>query len=154
MAQKPFRYSLEALLRKRQFDWKAVKLEETTAERAVSHGAVRVEEARGTIEQAEELLREARRDGTPIDATRQELLLNYLGQQRLELQERQQRLQRSRDVHTQIQSNLDGIGRGIKSLEKHRAGRQAEHALTQYGIEQRGVDELWLLRVGAKPEKK
>lgn len=145
MSARRFRYPLEALLKKKRSDWKTVKVEEVTASRVVDNRRADVDQARDGIDEVEQLLRHARRDGTGIDVVQQHLLGNYLTYQRSVLVRRQQALQQAREVHGRIRSNLDGVARGIKSLEKHRVGREAEHRTAQRQLEQKNLDELWLL---------
>ena len=145
MATTRFRYPLDALLRKRQSDWKSVKLEEVTAGRLVETRGTAVDQARGTLEGAEQLLRSARGAGTPIDPAQQLSLGNYLVHQRAALHEHRQALRQAQDLRERVRSNLDGISRGIKSLEKHRAARETNHRLEQDNLEQKRLDEIWLL---------
>jgi hypothetical protein len=77
---------------------------------------------------------------------RQEMLSKYLSQQRSELEQRYQALQQAKQVHERVAKNLEGIGRGIKSLEKHRGGKEVDHRFEQGKLEQKQIDELWLLR--------
>ncbi|MFL6180642.1 MAG: hypothetical protein ACJ74E_12485 [Actinomycetes bacterium] len=146
MKQAPFRYTFDALLRKRRSDWRTVKLEEITAARVVEHRDAEVTQTRDQVRETEYLLRQARRDGEPVDVFRERVLAAYLHHQRGMLVQRQQALEQARDVHERVRSNLEGIARGIKSLEKHRTQREADHRLLQQSIEQNRIDELWLLR--------
>lgn len=146
MKQAPFRYAFDALLRKRRSDWRTVKLEEITAARVLEHRDAEVTQTRDQVRETESLLRQARRDGEPVDVLRERLLAAYLHHQRGMLVQRQHVFEQARDVHERVRSNLEGIARGIKSLEKHRMRREAEHRLLQQNIEQNRIDELWLLR--------
>ena len=148
MSKNRFHYSLEALLRKRRSDWKTVKVEETTAGEVVDRKTAEVTNTKDVVEGAEQLLRDACRDGMQIDPHRHHLLTNYLVQQRTVLKQKQQALVKAREVHDQVTENLVGIGRGIKSLEKHRTGKEEQHKFELNLQEQKVTDELWLLRQG------
>jgi len=150
VGDKPFRYPLDALLRKRRSDWKTVKVEETTAGQVVDGKNAETAEAKGSVAGTEDMLRESCRDGMRIDPLRHHLLSNYLSQQRTVLKQKHQALVKAREVHERVLVNLEGIGRGIKSLEKHREGKEEEHKFERKGLEQRQTDELWLLRQGQR----
>lgn len=146
MSPSRFRYALDGLLRKRRADWKTVKMEETTIAQVVEQRVADANDAHRTVRETEQLLRQGRGDGETIDPLRQHIFASYLTEQRGVLGQRQQALKQARDVHEQIRSNLERIARGIRSLEKHRAQREADHRLLQEGIEQNRADELWLLQ--------
>ncbi len=146
MSSERFRYALEALLRRRRSDWKTVKMEETTASKVVDDRNSEVDQARGIVEETEQSLRHARRDGVEIDPNRQHLLAGYLSLQREVLGQRQHALGQAREMHERIRTSLEGVTKGIKSLEKHREQREADHNVQQGAAEQKRVDELWLLR--------
>lgn len=143
---KRFRYPLDALLRKRRADWKTVKAEEATASQVVNRQNDEVRDAASSVSSVESTLRESFQSGMRIDPLQQELLSGYLSQQRSALKQKQQALTKAQEVHQQVATSLEGIGRGIKSLEKHREGRETGHRLEQHSLEQKQVDELWLLR--------
>jgi hypothetical protein len=145
MAAARFRYTLDALLRKRRSDWKTLKQEEVQAGRVVDSRQVEAQRARGTVAQAERLLRAGRRDGATIDPARQLRLSGYLAQQRAALADRERALAQAREVRERIRANLEGVARGIMSLEKQRAAREADYRREQGYVEQRRADELWLL---------
>lgn len=146
MSSERFRYALEALLRRRRADWKTVKMEEAQAGSIVDRRNDEVDQAKGGVAETEQLLRQERRDGAAIDPRREHLLGGYLSLQRKGLEDSQRALKSARDMHERIRTNLEGISRGIKSLEKHREGREIEHKFEQGNREQKRVDELWLLR--------
>jgi flagellar export protein FliJ len=146
MSSERFRYALDALLRRRRSDWKTAKMEETQASRVVERRDEEVGQARHGVAETEELLRETRRGGAAIDPARWHLLSGYLSLQRKSLEDRQRALTRAQEVHERIRSGLETISRGIKSLEKHRDHREADHKIEQGNREQKRVDELWLLR--------
>ncbi|HXF88970.1 MAG TPA: hypothetical protein VNK48_11510 [Xanthobacteraceae bacterium] len=145
MTTRRFRYALEALLRKRRSDWRTVKGEEMAAGRVVDDRRAEVDRAQGGVAGTEQLLRQARRGGSAIDPEQQHLLGNYLAHQRLVLAERCAALARAREVRERISANLADISRGIKSLEKHRARREADHRAAEGRREEHVLDELWLL---------
>jgi flagellar biosynthesis chaperone FliJ len=151
MSGKRFRYPLDALLRKRRADWKTVKTEEMTASRVVERHNQEVGAVKNSIDDVERTLRDSYQEGVPIDLSRQQLLSNYLSQQRHVLEQRQKALHKAKEVYQQVVNSLEGIGRGIKSLEKHRVGKEADHKVEQYSHEQKQLDELWLLK--QDPEK-
>lgn len=129
-----------------------MKLEEVAAARVVDSRHAEAEQARGSMKETEQQLRHAQRDGMHIDLLQHHLLSGYLRHQRGVLHERELALNRAHALHERVRSNLDGIARGIKSLEKHRTGREAEHRLEQSSREQKGVDELWLFRWPHRPK--
>lgn len=150
MTEKRFHYSLEALLRKRRSDWKTVKVEEATAGKVVDKKNEEVTAAKDVVDGAEQLLRDSCQSGKPIDPQRHYLLSSYLSQQRKELTQKQQALAKAREVHEKVAENLSGIGRGIKSLEKHRTGKEEQHKFELSLLEQKLTDELWLLQQGSR----
>lgn len=121
-------------------------MEEMTAARVVEHRGAEMNKAHGNVRDTEHLLRQARCDGEPIDTLRQRIVATYLAELRGQLIERERALKQARDVHAQIRVDLDDIGRGVKSIEKHRAQREHDYRLERERCDQAGIEELWLLR--------
>lgn len=145
MKRLPFRYPLEPLIRKKRSDWQAVKIEEVTAGTLVDRRKTEVSKVRDDIDDAEQTLRQSWRNGMSIDPLQQQLMTTYLLQQRHLLKRHEGALEKARETHNRVLSSLETIGRGIKSLEKHRAGKEEVHQVEQSRREESAVDELWLL---------
>jgi hypothetical protein len=148
-----FRYSLEALLKKRRLDKDVVKAEELAARAVVEAKRKEVDGVRAAIAAAEQQLREAMVPGAEIDREGRDVLAAYSKDQHEILKKLQLELERAEKVHEDIRRNFEIIFKDVKTLERHRDNRKTEFVAESERSAQHRADELWLMRTGRDAPK-
>lgn len=143
-------YTLEALLKKRRWDLDAASAEITAARLAVEQRAQESNRIGQSIEELEQELRELFSGGAVIDPARQEVLSAYLDDRRQALKRKIAELKKAEQEFEQSRHRLYRIKQGVMVLEKHKEGKDREHAQQVSRKEQLLVDDLWLQR---RPEE-
>lgn len=139
-----FLYPLDPFLKKKKLDWAGAKLEETQAKAVLDLHKDKAAAIQGEIEEIEQSLRQSCEPGALIDRDRQRNMANYLKHTQSGLKAARQQVDDADKAHEQISREASAINQGIKALEKHRSGKQAEHAQEARRREYNQLDELWL----------
>lgn len=147
---KPFHYSLEALLRKRNWDLQALSLEVQQALVYKEHQQRICEDMRLKILGGEDALREHHAMNMEIQPEQYNALLMFISDLRDALVVAEGRLREAADKHSELFDKLVVSKQSIKSLERHKELRRLDHRVEEQREEIRDSDELWLLRAGAR----
>jgi hypothetical protein len=145
-----FKYQLQALLKKRRSELDTVIAEEAAAIQALDGLNKQRADIEHAIARAEEEMRAASRPGCAIDQEQFDLARKYLRQKREEFERKAKEVQKAEKVCEQLRRQKNAIRQGIKTLERHRETKRAEREVELRRSEQRGLDELWLLRRGSE----
>lgn len=145
-----FRYSLEALLKKRSWDLESVRLEEVEAREAREKQQARYDTQAARVMATEEELRGRNAPDSAIDAERYQALMVFLGDARRVLSEEQTLVDAAEAQHAEVLERLHFAKRSLRALERHRDRKEEEFRLEEDRKGIRESDELWLLRLGAK----
>jgi len=139
-------YVLEALLKKRRWDLDAASVEIATARHAVELRAQEASRIGKSIEELEREIREVCADGERIEPARHEALSTYLEDRRQALIMQIAELKKAEEEYEQTRHRLFRIKQGVMVLEKHKEGKDREHAQQALRNEQHQADDLWLQR--------
>lgn len=139
-------YVLEALLKKRRWDLDAASVEIAAARQTVDLRAQEANRIGRAIEELERELREICTNGAKIEPARHEVLSVYLGDRRQALMTQIAELKMAEEELEQTRSRLFRIKQGVMVLEKHKEGKDKEHAQQVSRSEQVRADDLWLQR--------
>ena len=145
-----FKYQLEALLKKRRSELDAAIAEEAAAVQALEGMKKQRAQIEDSIARTEEEMRAASSPGRPIEQEKLDLARKYLRQKREELERKEQEVQKAEKLCEQLRQQKNTIRQSIKTLERHREAKRTEREFELRRAEQRGLDELWLLRRGSE----
>lgn len=140
-----FRYALEPFLRKKKLDCSGATLQEARAKTTLDRQTERAAKIKSEIEAIERSLREACAPGAAIDRDRQRNISDYLKHAQRGLTAARREVEDANAVHDRVSREANALRQGIKALEKHRSGKQAEHAVEIRRREYNQLDELWLM---------
>jgi len=139
-----FRYSLEMLLKQRQWEKDAAAAQEHAARGVFNAHLGEAQNAAGAVARGEDALREALQAGASIDPRYHQSVSLYLAQAREALRAKAHQAARSEALHEQARRELLRSLRAVRALERHKENRQHEHHREREQIAQDKQDELWL----------
>lgn len=143
-SRKQFYYSLDTLLKKRNFDIAALRIEETHARQAYANKAKELEVLLENATDTENQIRAAQAGETMIIPERlngMRLFLDYL---RESVKQKSQELRQAEIIYQQIVDQIKTTKQSIKSLEKNKDRKKREHVVEQERMGFIEMDDLWL----------
>jgi len=143
---KKFRYSLESMLKVRQLERDTIAQQEASARAVLQQQERAAQEIQGRIAVTEIEIRSLSGVNTRIEPDREMRLRVYLDHARDELKAKMVEVEQANHVHQQLAKQLSRARQGIKALERHREHKAEEHFTEWQRAEQKGSDDLWLLR--------
>lgn len=146
----PFRYSLEALIKKHSWELESVRIQEKEKRNIKDARQKQCADIEAMIAEIETELRHAHASDSQINPDAYRALTVYLNDRRSELGEAKNRFDEAAREHEGVVRQVMSIKRSLRALEKHRAGKEAEFRLEQDRNEMRTADELWLLKTGGR----
>lgn len=145
---KPFRYSLEALLRKRNWDLDALRQEERETYALVESQFAICEELQAQKRDVEAEIRASSARHSDIQPEMYTALRTFLTEKREALSVANTRLDEVKETHAEIMERVLAAKQSVRTLERHRDTKEAEYRIEQERAVIKQSDELWLLRRG------
>lgn len=145
-SRKQFHYSLESLLRKRNFDVSVLKVEEQRARQVFTEKTGELDSLVKTMIELEMEMRLAQSEETLIIPERLNGIRLFLEHQREVVMQKTQELRQAESVYRQIAEQLTKLMQSIKSLEKNRNHKKRQHDDMHERAGFVEMDNLWLAR--------
>lgn len=143
---KAFRYSLEALIKKRSWDLDVQRTEESRARQIVEEIEQQINMLENCITGLEQDIRDSRKENTILQPDKYHATLIYINDQRKIALNKKEELRKAVDVHEQILAQVEALHKSIKGLEKHKEKKRALHDKEVQNWVLSQSDELWLMR--------
>ncbi len=143
--RKPFKYTLEPLLKKHGWDAEILKRDVAAAARVLEQRESERDALLKVIERVESEIR-ALNDLQPFPIGRYQAMGRYLQEQHQMLVTKQNEVDGARRIHDQVIAQVQRVQRSIKGLEKHRDERQKAYATQCERKEVKEADNDWLAR--------
>jgi len=134
------------MLKVRRLERDTIAQQEARAHAVWQRHESEAQEIRGRIVETEDQIRALGGVNTRIDPDREMRLRVYLDHARDELSAKLAEVEQANRAHQQLAKQLSRAGQGIKALERHREHKAEEHFTEWQRADQRGSDDLWLLR--------
>jgi predicted nucleic acid-binding Zn-ribbon protein len=147
-SRKSFTYSLDSLLKKRNFDHDLLLLELRQAKQALDEKAVELEAAMNAVTDIEEQVRRAQSEEAIIDPERIRSMTLFLRCQCAAVKETTEQLRQLESIHQQIREQIRKTRQSIKSLEKNKTNKKKQFIMTQQRANFVEMDDLWLTKTG------
>lgn len=146
-SRKQFHYSLDSLLKKRNFDLSVLVTEEQHAKQAFSEKTRELDELMHIVINLEGEIRKIQSDETQIIPERLNGMTLFLEQQRDLVVQKIKQVKQAELLHRQIIEQMRKLKQSIKSLEKNKGHRQQQHGIMLQHAVFIEMDNLWLARI-------
>lgn len=143
--RRPFRYALEPIIKKNNWDIDVLRLEAAQAEAIVAQRRAERDALHKTIEELESELRRIQTDSPAIVRDKYERLIVFLVHARKLLEEKQQQVQQAEGMHAKIVAQMRSLKFSTKGLENHKQKKRRNHQTQQERAEMLEADETWLI---------
>jgi hypothetical protein len=140
-----FRYPLQALLRKHEWDVDALALEHAGASKALQEQEAEHARLNALLRDANADLARMRQAGAQLDLSRQRLLLDYRAVQEEAALAKEAQVRAARQVCDQIVQQLFRARQALKAFENHSAGLRQAHEREARTFAAKEADEIWLM---------
>lgn len=147
-SRKRFAYTLDSLLKKRNFDHDLLKLEQRQAKQALDEKVAKLEAEVNIVTEIEEQVRMAQGEEVNIDPDRIRSMTLFLHYQRVAVRETMEQLKQLDSIHQQIVEQIRKTKQSIKSLEKNKTNKKKQFDMTQQRANLVEMDDLWLTKTG------
>lgn len=144
-SRSPFRYTLEPVLKKNNWDIDVLRLEAARAEGVVAQRRAEKDALQKTIEELEDELREVQTQNLAIERDNYERITAFLQHARKLLEEKQQHVEQAEKVHLQIVTQMRNLKLSTKGLENHKQRKRKAHQNEQERAQMLEADETWLI---------
>ena len=140
-----YRYPLQVLLRKHEWDVEAIGAELATAKRALLEHEESLRRLRRTLDEINQSLSNMRSPGASIDLARERMLLDYRAVQDEAFAAETLQLANARQSCEQIAEQLTRARRSVKGLERHSEALEQVHVREAASAAAKESDDAWLL---------
>lgn len=148
--KRKFRYSLDALLKKRRWELDSLRAEEQAARGVREQHQAECAVLTDTISAVEAELRSEQAPDRPIRPELYQVLGGFLRHKRESLTEAQERLASAEREHEDAVNRVVAMKQSLRALERHREAKENEFRTEQDREAIRASDELWILRSGTR----
>ena len=142
---KAFRYSLEALIKKRNWDLDVQRMEEARARQILEQRNDEQQQLEDYIAELERGIREAGARDVQLNPDRYNAMTAFLNDQRARLEEKKKQAAQARRIHDQIIDQIQSVRKSIKSLEKHKERKKKDFEMVANRSELIENDDMWLV---------
>ena len=142
---KRFQYSLESLLRKRNWELDVQRTEESRIREVLQKQQQEKQELETYIASLEQEIRESRARDSVLEPTRYQAMIAYINGQRDLLEQKVEQVRKTGDLHDRIIEQIKTQRKSIKSLEKHKDRKKKLHEMEANKWQLAQSDELWLM---------
>lgn len=139
-----FRYPLEPVLTKSQWDLDGLSSELAAARHHLSQSEEAVNHTRKSLTALWREFDEARK-ATALDVSKESALRQYADRLTAQLQHRLAIQAEARTLHERITEQVQRALREVRGLEKHRDGQQAAHTAESRILQSKEADDAWLM---------
>jgi flagellar biosynthesis chaperone FliJ len=146
---KMFRYPMDPILTRHEWEIDALKLELLTLNQALDAHLAAMQALAAGIAAAEQEIIGICRDHALIARGRKEIAELYLRDQRLRAAEKQREIEQARALADHVFAQLNKKRQSQRVIEKHRERKKTEFDRQALRLEALENDELWLARLAA-----
>ncbi|HWI09723.1 MAG TPA: hypothetical protein VNU48_00175 [Burkholderiaceae bacterium] len=140
-----FRYPLESVLRKHEWDVEALALEHASASKALRENEAEQARLRAVLHDTNAGLARLRAAGANLDLARQRLLLDYRAAQEEAALAQQAQVQVAQSLCEQIAQQLFRARQSVKAFENHRTDLHDAHERDARVLAAKEADDAWLM---------
>lgn len=144
-SRRPFRYVLEPILKKNNWDIDVLRLEAARAEGVVAQRRAEKDVLHKTIGELENELRQVQTQNSAIARDKYERMMAFLEHARKLSEEKQQQIEQAEKVHVQIVTQMRNLKLSTKGLENHKQRKRKAHQTEQERAQMLEADETWLI---------
>mgnify|MGYP001586355018 CR=1 FL=1 len=145
-SRKQFHYSLDSLLRKRNFDISVLTVEEQNAKQVFSEKTKELDALVSRMEELEDEIRRAQSGEALIIPERMNGMRLFLVHHREIVKQKSAELQQAETVYRQIAEQLKKLRQSVKGLEKNKVSKKQQYNVMHERAGFIEMDNLWLAR--------
>jgi len=147
-----FRYSLEALIRKREWEAEQLRIEQSQIRQVIERHMKEIGTLRSHIAHTEDEIRLMQADSLAIHPEQVSSAAMFLRAQHRTLNAMDEELKRIELLADQVSVRLRDTLQSLKSVNKHKQRQLSQYQVERNRDELGEQDELWLLKQKAVPE--
>lgn len=141
-----FKYSLNALIKKREWELSAIQEEVSQAASLIDEILQSISGIGKNIEELEINMRDASRNGTGIDPHHAMTTREYLIQKRKEREDMKDRLADANKKYEELFKKLNEANKAVLTLQKHKKGQRKIFNQDLQSAIFKEADSIWLSR--------
>jgi hypothetical protein len=143
-SSKRFRYPLDPVLRKTNWELDGLKIEETQAKKALQDKEKEADRVASRVTEAESELR-ALCWADSLNPDRLQAVRLFLRERQAELAKKRREVEQAKRVHDQVFDRLVRTKKTAKGLADHRTRKQRDHQLATERDQIKVLDDLWVM---------